>query len=642
MVQETRNAQFEVNLLAMNEALLLGSLRQHELAAASELLNLKLEREITGRKQVEATLRESEERFHMLFEMAPIGVYSCDASGMIKDFNRRAAELWGREPRLGDPDERFCGSFKLFRPDGSSMPREQCPMADVLTGKIPEARDMEVDMERNNGTRFSAIVNIRPLQNQRGEITGAINCFYDITERKGNEAAVRASEAQYRTLFNSIDEGFCIIEKIATQPGEPMDFLYLEANPAFEKQSGVSNVVGRSVREVFPGEPQEWINTYATIVRDGEPVRIEREFVTQGRLLELYVFRLEDVAQQRLAIIFQDITSRKQGEALARRLAAIVQSSDDAIWSTDIDGTIISWNPGAEHLLGYSATEIAGKSFAMLLPADRKNEKAMILARIRDGEHVDHSETALLTKDGKEIWVSLSASPLTNAEGDVVGASKIVRDITLRRLADEHRNILVGELNHRAKNSLAMVRAIAAQTLKGALSLEEAQLAFESRLEALARGHDLLTFGNWAGTDLSSVAKATVEPHGGGESRFHIEGPFVSLTPATALTFTMALHELCTNAVKYGALSDSLGTVSIVWQVISNGDESLLNLQWTERGGPTVTPPIRKGFGSRLVERALAMELSGEVRIHYEPTGVVCIIDAPLPRFDVKVYQNIA
>jgi len=632
MVQVTKNALLERNLRATNEALLLGSLRQHELTETAELLNLQLQQEIIERKSVEATLRESEKRFHTLFQLAPVGVYSCDATGMIKDFNRRAAEMWGREPNLNDPDERFCGSVKLFRLDGSIIPRDRCPMADVLTSRIPEARDVELIVERFDGTRVSAAMNIRPLWNLRGEITGAINCFYDITERKGSEAAVRASEAQYRTLFNSIDEGFCIIEKVATRPGEPMDFRYLEANPAFEKQSGVGDVIGKTIREVVPGEPQEWINTYDAILRDGEPVRFERELVTTGRVLELYVFRLEDKAQQRLAIVFQDVTARKKADAIAQRLAAIVQSSDDAIYSTDTNGIITSWNSGAELILGYSADEIVGKSFAILLLTSLQDEEARILENIRDGEHVAHSETAFRHKNGGEIWISLTASPLKNAEGEVIGASKIARDITVRRLADEHRSILVGELNHRAKNSLAMVRAIAAQTLKSPLTLEDAQLAFESRLGALARGHDLLTFGNWAGTDLASVVKASVEPLGGGENRFHIEGPFVSLTPATALTFTMALHELCTNAVKYGALSQSTGTVSIVWQVKENEAQSILHLEWTEKGGPTVTLPTRKGFGSRLVERALAMELSGEVRIQYEPAGVVCTIDAPLPR----------
>ena len=469
-----------------------------------------------------------------------------------------------------------------------------------------------------------------------------IKLHTEIAERKQTEAALLASEAQYRTLFNSIDEGFCVIEKTETAPGEPSDFRYLEANPGFERQTGIGRVVGNTIRGALPQEPQEWFDTYDAILKDGKPIQFERILVTTGRVLELYAFRVEDGTQRRVAVIFKDITAGKQAEVLAQRLAAIVKSSDDAIISTDVDGVITSWNRGAEQLFGYSAIEATGKSVTILIPPDQRDEERGILGRIRNGLHVDHSETVRLRKDGSMVWVSLSVSPLKDAGGNVIGASKIIRNMTERRRADEHRNILVSELNHRAKNSLAMVRAIASQTLGNASSLADAQMAFDSRLEALARGHDLLTVGNWAGTDLASVAKATVEPHGGGKYRFHIEGPFVPLTPATALTFTMALHELCTNATKYGALSEPEGTVSIVWQVVGNGAESLLKLRWAETGGPTVTPPKRKGFGSRLIEKALAMELGGEVRIDYEVSGVVCTIVSPLPEVKEKVNLNVA
>jgi PAS domain S-box-containing protein len=159
----------------------------------------KIARDITERKRTEDALRASEERYRTLFDFDPVAIYSCDASGVIQQFNRRAAELWGREPASGDTDERFCGSFKLFRPDGSFMPHEQCPMAEVVAGKIPAAHDAEVVIERPDGSRITVVVNIRPLKTERGEITGAINCFYDITQRKQAEEALAQSHAQLQS-----------------------------------------------------------------------------------------------------------------------------------------------------------------------------------------------------------------------------------------------------------------------------------------------------------------------------------------------------------------------------------------------------------------------------------------------------------
>jgi PAS domain S-box-containing protein len=177
---------FQRQLRDMNEALLVSALKQHELAEQSEKAN--------------ALVRESEERYRTLFGLVPVAVYSCDTSGVIQTFNRRAAELWGREPALGVTDERFCGSFKLFRPDGSLMPHEQCPISEVLSGKISLARDEEVLIERPDGSRITVVVNIHPLKNQRGEVTGAINCFYDITERKRAEALLSCQKQAFEMV----------------------------------------------------------------------------------------------------------------------------------------------------------------------------------------------------------------------------------------------------------------------------------------------------------------------------------------------------------------------------------------------------------------------------------------------------------
>jgi PAS domain S-box-containing protein len=157
-------------------------------------------------KRPEDALRENEERYRTLFNLAPVAVYCCDVTGVIRDYNNRAAELWGRKPELGDTDERFCGSFKLYHPDGSFMPHEQCPMGDVLTGKVPETHDAEVHIERPDGSRIVVIVNIAPLKDDRGEITGAINCFYDVTERKQADEALRESVAERRRAEEALRE----------------------------------------------------------------------------------------------------------------------------------------------------------------------------------------------------------------------------------------------------------------------------------------------------------------------------------------------------------------------------------------------------------------------------------------------------
>ncbi|MFN4271356.1 MAG: chemotaxis protein CheB [Aliihoeflea sp.] len=206
-----------------------------------------------------------------------------------------------------------------------------------------------------------------------------------------------------------------------------------------------------------------------------------------------------------------------------------------------------------------------------------------------------------------------------------------IEDITERKRFDEHRETLVGELNHRIKNVMATVQAIASQTLSSATSMEEARATFGARLIALGKSHDLLTRENWAGADLRDIVFETVEPHSVGVNRFRIEGPSLWLGPRVALSIAMALHELATNAAKYGALTTDHGRVDIAWQLTGDGDEQRLSLRWTESGGPPVVPPTRKGFGSRLVQRVLAAELGGKVSVAYETSGVVCTIDAPMP-----------
>jgi two-component system, chemotaxis family, CheB/CheR fusion protein len=510
-------------------------------------------------------------------------------------------------------------------------------LLDEVLSKDQHFNDVEVEHEFRDVGHRCLLINGRKLTRE-GARTGLILlAIEDITERKRTDASLTRSELQYRTLFSSIDDGFCIIEKTETEPGQPIDFRYLEANPAFEKQTGTGGVVGKTIREAFPGEPESWFDMYDKILREGTSIRIEHELMTKNRVLELHAFRIEDSTQRRLSVIFRDITSRKHAEEISGKLTAIVDSSEDAIMSADLDNIVTSWNRGAARLFGYVASEILEQPIQVFLTAESQSESLRILESLQSGGSTEHLETVWRRKDGTDVWISLTVSPLRNAAGNLLGASIIARDVSIRRRAEEHREILVGELNHRVKNTLAIVSAIASQTLGGAVSLESAKESFASRLLVLSRAHDLLMHGNWSGTDLTSVVKATIEPHQGGQSRFRVEGPFVPLQPSLALTFSLAIHELCTNAAKYGALSVQDGFVDIVWQVQGDVENASLQLTWTESGGPTVSTPTRKGFGSRLIERALAVELTGEVHVVYNTSGVICTIDAPLPPGHLEV-----
>lgn len=200
-----------------------------------------------------------------------------------------------------------------------------------------------------------------------------------------------------------------------------------------------------------------------------------------------------------------------------------------------------------------------------------------------------------------------------------------------RKRTEAHQRLLVNELNHRVKNMLAVIQSIAQQTFRGEAAAPEALTAFESRLGALASAHELLTGRNWEAASLAEVVGKAATGCGLTEGRIEAEGEDVEVAPRTAVSIAMALHELCTNAVKYGALSTDGGRIAVRWSVSGAGDGRRLSLSWTEEGGPPVLPPARRGFGSRMIERGLAAELGGTVELLFRPEGVICRIDAPLP-----------
>jgi PAS domain S-box-containing protein len=338
--------------------------------------------------------------------------------------------------------------------------------------------------------------------------------------------------------------------------------------------------------------------------------------------------RLDILARQAADLIERgraETALRESNEQL-RWLASIVECSDDAIIGKTLDGIITSWNKGAERVLGYVAAEAIGKPITILIPADRLDEETEILGRLRRGESIEHYETVRQRKDGSLIAISLSASPVKNAEGKILGASKIARDITERKRSEEQIGILAREAEHRTKNVLATVQA--AVNLSQSETLDGLKRVIEGRIQALANVHALFAETRWRGAELSSLAVQELAPYlHGDEVRVRIDGPQLLLEPNTAQTVAMGLHELATNAAKYGALSVVKGRVEVKWSLAAN---DRLILTWTEKGGPAVKEPTRRGFGTRVMERMISGQHKGDLRFDWRAEGLACEIILPV------------
>ncbi|KQT12603.1 hypothetical protein ASG40_19920 [Methylobacterium sp. Leaf399] len=312
-------------------------------------------------------------------------------------------------------------------------------------------------------------------------------------------------------------------------------------------------------------------------------------------------------------------------------LAAIVESSNDAIISKSLDGRITTWNAAAERLFGYTGLEAMGQPVAMLVPEGSLGEASRILDRIRHGERVEAYETQRRHKDGSILDILLCVSPIRNGDGGVVGASKIARDISERRAAERHQRRLHDELNHRVKNTLMTIQSIATQTLRTSPEPVAFRRAFEARLHALSRAHDLLETGRWASVELADVLARSLAPLAD-LARIQMGGPSVQLGPEATVSLGLAFNELILNAVAAGALSGPDGFLAVTWETADCGDGRgpCLRLDWLERLDRPIAAPTRKGFGRRFLEDALGRQLGGSVALTFRPKGMRCHLDLPL------------
>jgi PAS domain S-box-containing protein len=433
-----------------------------------------------------------------LLEALPVAVYMTDSEGRITFYNSAAAELWGRRPELGSAQ--WCGSWKLYWPDGLLLPYDQCPMAVALKTGEP-VREVEAVAERPDGTRVPFMAYPTPLRDTNGKLTGAINLLMPLQDQKEHE-------------------------------------------------------IGRA------------------------------------------------------------------------RLATIVENSNDAIMSKTLQGIIETWNAGAVRIFGYAPGEIIGQHITRIIPPELHAEEEAILAKLRHGERIEHYETVRIARDGRRINISLTTSPVRDPAGRIVGASSIARDITEQTQARQTQELLVQELNHRVKNMLATIQAIATQSLSRSSSPAAFVTSFVGRVQALARAHDLLVQGELRGAWLADIVREQVLL-GETTTRIALSGPPVRLGARLATHVALVLHELATNARKHGGLATPEGGVSITWRVEDESERTLV-VEWRETGGRDVRAPEGRGFGTTLIEKTLESS-GGGATMRYHPDGLGCDIRVPLP-----------
>jgi PAS domain S-box-containing protein len=339
-------------------------------------------------------------------------------------------------------------------------------------------------------------------------------------------------------------------------------------------------------------------------------------------------------------LLLAELEHRQKTQLALGQLRAVAETSEDAIITKDLNGIIISWNKGAEGVFGYEADEVIGKSVSILIPPERHDEEPSILERIRRGQRIEHYETVRQRKDGTLIDISLSVSPLADATGVIVGASKIARDITEQKRAQARQELLLREMGHRVKNAFTIVNGMVGMSARYAKGQTLAR-DIQARLAALARAHDLTRPGLLGAeskqatpTTFRALIDAIFAPYldnspSRHSQRLSVTGPDAQIQEQSLTSLALVLYELATNAVKCGSLSLPTGSVQINLFV----EKGKFELEWKERGGPKLTEtPNHEGFGTNLVRRVVTDQFAGEVFFDWNPEGLIVRLIAPSNR----------
>lgn len=495
-----------------------------------------------------------------------------------------------------------------------------------LKASNEESQSVNEELQSANEELESSKEELQSVNEELETVNAELNSKIEGLERANNDRKNLLESTQIATLFldNELHiRGFTpavadIFHVIETDHGRP-----------------ITDIATRLAYEPLEKDMRRVMRTLTAI--EGEVALTDGSAIYIMRILP---YRTTSDFIGGLVITFVDITARKRNEEDLARLAAIVESSRDAIIGMSADGTILTWNHGAELIYGYSAAEAVGRSLSLVIPADRPDELRMMIERAKRPRLGQLIETLREAKDGRRICVSSTVSPVRDPKGRIIALSAIERDISERKAAEEHQAMLLAELNHRVKNTLTTVLSLSTRTLRNSASLNDFQQTFEGRIRALAKTHDILAANNWAGAELETIVITALAPFRERGERMVVSGEKVILKASAALILAIMLHELTTNAVKYGALSSERGRIEVSWETDLRA--KTLSIRWQERDGPKVGKPNRrKGFGMSLIERGMAHELRGNAAFDFRSAGLRCALEMPLAEVTAPVLPSI-